>query len=556
MVFLLDKIDQGKIEEEGDKNKKIENLLKNRQFVSSFDSKEYDELIKKEINYYLTSTKNIEKDPKIKSVREHLNYYLSTLDVESYYPLYLKDFTKISVSDNFTPSYSTNVPAGEVNKFYFETEANEDTLAYIEFSLEDKSKDINFELNKYEMNSNKFINIFQEEKIENTFKCFIFCHGYSLYELAFDNHYSWFNSKDINYRISLLKLSENSKKEEEKSFNFKINGTHYYFNGTELNPKYKEFKDEHILNIPVVFYLNNLQIVSIKKKEIEEKEIEKENEEENENEKDNEKENEDDKIEKQEIQEKQEKEEKEEKNEYELIFKEHKSDEDEKIIPQHLFNYLMVNHLKKLKIEKDQAAPKILFSIFSENRDLLSICEELKEEIEKEDNIEKKNYIKNIGFYPDGKIDKFNVQYKLYNPDEQILIYHLFFNIAKEVRISRTILLIEFDKLIINTSLYHKGEILTELKKKNINFGKIEYDKNDEINNLIKIVCETYEGAEVVLCHDNNIDEENKKKIGDIIGNIKTFCQEKIKPTVKIFEYEKNDIIKNVIKFTNSMYEN
>ena len=124
------------------------------------------------------------------------------------------------------------------------------------------------------------------------------------------------------------------------------------------------------------------------------------------------------------------------------------------------------------------------------------------------------------------------------------------------MRISRTILLIEFDKLIINTSLYHKGEILTELKKKNINFGKIEYDKNDEINNLIKIVCETYEGAEVVLCHDNNIDEENKKKIGDIIGNIKTFCQEKIKPTVKIFEYEKNDIIKNVIKFTNSMYEN
>ena len=87
--------------------------------MSSFDSKEYDELIKKEINYYLTSTKNIEKDPKIKSVREHLNYYLSTLDVESYYPLYLKDFTKISVSDNFTPSYSTNVPAGEVNKFYF-----------------------------------------------------------------------------------------------------------------------------------------------------------------------------------------------------------------------------------------------------------------------------------------------------------------------------------------------------------------------------------------------------------------------------------------------------
>ena len=173
MVFLLDKIDQEKYEDEEDKNKKIENLLKNKQFVSSFDSKEYDDLIKKEINYYLSVTKNIEKDPKIKPVRDHLNYYLSTLDVESFYPLYLKDFTKISISDNFTPNYLTNVPAGQVGKFYFETEPDEDTLAYIEFSLEDKTKDINFELNKYELNCNKFINIFKEEKIENTFKCFL-----------------------------------------------------------------------------------------------------------------------------------------------------------------------------------------------------------------------------------------------------------------------------------------------------------------------------------------------------------------------------------------------
>jgi len=67
MVFLLDKIDQEKYEDEEDKNKKIENLLKNKQFVSSFESKEYDDLIKKEINYYLSVTKKYRKRPKNKN---------------------------------------------------------------------------------------------------------------------------------------------------------------------------------------------------------------------------------------------------------------------------------------------------------------------------------------------------------------------------------------------------------------------------------------------------------------------------------------------------------
>ena len=143
MVFLLDKIEQESSENEEDKGKKIETLLKNKQFISSYESKEYNDLIKGEINYYLSVTKNIEKEPKIKVIREQLNYYLSTLDNESYYPLYLKDFTKISILDNFSPSFLTNVPAGQINKLYFETESDNDILAYIELSLEDKTKDIN-----------------------------------------------------------------------------------------------------------------------------------------------------------------------------------------------------------------------------------------------------------------------------------------------------------------------------------------------------------------------------------------------------------------------------
>ena len=500
--------------------------LKEFVFISETESKEYNDLIKKEINHYLDFTKSIENEPKIKTLTEQMKYYLGTIESESYVPLYLTDFSKITISDNFTPSFLTNVPAGKTNELYLETKMSETILVYIEFSLEDKSKDITFELNKYELNGNKFINIFKEEKISNTFKFFIFCHGYSLYEMVFDNYYSWFNSKDINYRISLLKLTETSKKEEENQFNFKINGKTYNFNGNELNIETKDNKDENILNIPVVLYLNNLKIVTFKTKE---------NEKEKENEKDNEKENENIK------------------NEYDIEFKEHK-EEDEIIIPRHTFNYLLINHIKKLKKEKDKKY-KIIISIFSENRDLISVCEGLKDDIDKEENNENKYFLRNIGFCLEDKIDKFKVEYKLYDPEEQLLTYHVFFNISKEIKISKSILLIEFIKTDVNIAICFKGEIIHKLKGKEINFKDFNFDKINEILDLIKNVSDNYEGIELVLSIDNNLDEENKKKLSESLEKIKIYCQEKVYPPMKIFEYEQKDILPNVIKYINSIYE-
>ena len=48
-------------------------------------------------------------------------------------------------------------------------------LIFIEFFLEDKTKDITFEVNKYELFSNSFKPIFKEEKINDRFKFFILC---------------------------------------------------------------------------------------------------------------------------------------------------------------------------------------------------------------------------------------------------------------------------------------------------------------------------------------------------------------------------------------------
>ena len=139
---------------------------------------------------------------------------------------------------------------------------------------------------------------------------------------------------------------------------------------------------------------------------------------------------------------------------------------------------------------------------------------------------------------------------------DQVLIYHLFFNLTKDIKISKSILIIEFDKLIANALIYNKGEILNKLRDKDISFDDISYDKVDEFLDLIKNVNENYEGIELILTMDNNIDEENKKKVVDTIEKIKTYCEEQMDPPIKIYEYDQNEILQNSIKYTNSLYEN
>ena len=231
VVFLLDKIKQYKdnepqpinnenetnvntVNKEGGKN--IAELMSQKSFISINECKEYNDLIKKEINKYLEITKEFENDSRLKSIIEQMNYFLSSIEKESYVPLYLTNFGKISVIDNFTPSFMINVPAGRTNEFYLETKSNETMLIFIEFNLENNSKDINFEVNKYEIFSNEFKEIFKEEKVEKKFKLFLLSSGYALYQIIFDNYYSWFISKDINYKITEKKKKKMKKKRRIK----------------------------------------------------------------------------------------------------------------------------------------------------------------------------------------------------------------------------------------------------------------------------------------------------------------------------------------------------
>ena len=536
-------------------NKKIENLMNEKLFISVTESKEYNELIKKEINNYLNITKSLENDPKIKTIREQMSYFLSIIDIESYVPLYLTDFSKITISDNFTPSFLTNVPAGKTNELYLETRMNETMLVYIEFSQEDKSKDITFEVNKYEISSNSFKPIFKEEKIEDTFKFFILCNGYSLYQIIFNNYYSWFTSKDVNYRIALLRLIEKpkkdlnlgqneekeikteddkieEKKEEEKDekvddkFYCYFNGKNNCFNQNDINKKIKDFeekKDENVLNIPIILYLNTLRIVSLNKDEI--KIIE-------------------------------------------------SKEDDEQFIPKHIFDYQIIEYLKKtLKIKPAEAKnKKITLSLFSQNRDLSVLFKEVDDQIKALsvstinntlNDADSLNYLRKIGFYPSELLGGYKVEYKLYDLCEQSLVYYLYLSYLKKNPPKKSVLFMEFDKLVVNAAIFNEGAIYTKLKGKKENdvnwkssyFNNINTSDVNGVLDFLENVNDTFEGIDIVLSYVD-INEEQKKKLLELFDTIKKHCQEKIKPPIKVLVYEQNEIANNVFNYMNLFYDN
>ena len=506
-----EKNDENQISEpkkDGKKNQKIEKLLQNKQFHSVIDSKEYKNLIQKEIKYYLQHTKNLENNEKLKSLREQMNYYINTLGMESYVPLYLKDFSKITISDNFTPSFLTNVPAGKVNKLYLETKSNENMLVYIEFFLEDKSKDITFEVNKYDDGTNSFKQIFKEEKIEETYKFFILCNGYSLYEIIFNNDYSWFNSKDVNYRISLLKLMNKPKTEvKEGEVCVNVNGKELTINSENIDKKLESIGEDNTINIPVILYLNYLRIGACKKNENNE-------------------------------------------NKEELTFKEI-FEEDETFIPKQLFEYQIEKYLKKQIKDKEK---KIVISIFSQNRNLSKTSNELLEKINTCKDKNAKEYLKKIGFFPNCNLEGIKVDYKLYDLCEQNLVYHLYLSQKKKIPINKSLLFLKFDKFIVNYAILYDGNIRAGLSGKlNKNFNK-----NNIENNAISIIEKAnndYEGVDVILSYIDYSNEEEKNKLMEIFENIKKHCQ-KMDSTSKVVIYDNDDINIDVFKYMNLFYDN
>ena len=516
IIFLINK-DSKESKEEPKKNQRILSLLKNKRFKTSLNSKEYNALINNAVDFYLKAIKNIENEPKIKEIKNHLSYFLQALNSNSYYPLYLKNLDKIVINDNFTNSFVTNVLPGHINKFYFETNFIEDGLMYIEFFLEDQTKDINFELNQYDNISNSFRPIYKEERIDENIRIFLYCHENKIYELVFDNYYSWFTGKDVNFRI------------------------------TYLIPVKDELEVvENIIDIPVIVNLNNLKIVSIKKNENNKKDEELEY---------NEYKEEDEIISKLYFN-------------YIMFnyFKKQKID-DKKKIKLSIFcqnkdlseiNKNLENKIKSCKNNEEKKFMKILgfipddkindinitYKLYDLDEQLLLNHKLLKskkeeEKISKEEIIkekEKKEYKDEIDIIENNEIKNYKEKIKidLKENDEY------------------NILLIHFSKNIANFILLYKGEFLKKIKlsnSKEINLDAIEINDEDEILNSIKNVNINIKDLEIIFSYDNNCKEENKKRIIGLIEKINKFCHENTNPIIPTFQYEINDVSNNIIKY-------
>ena len=536
VVFLLDKIKQYKEEgqtvipetenyvQEPKGGKNIVELMKDKSFVSINECEEYNSLIKKEINKYLEITKDFENEPKFKSIFEQMNYFLSSIEKKSYVPLYLDSFSKISVIDNFTPSFMINVPAGKTNEFYLETKSNGTMLVFIEFNLENQSKDINFEVNKYEIFSDEFKNIFKQEKIEKRFKLFLLCSGYSLYQIIFDNYYSWFTSKDINYKITLLNLDNKSnkdledneeikeenineiKKEEineenkndEDIIKYEVNGKKIIFNIKEIAEKIKTFKhDENTINIPILFYLNTLRFISFQDKKYSIKE-----------------------------------------------YKNADEDEEEELVTKTFFEYRIKQYLSKvLKLKSSECKnKKITISLFSLNHDLSLINKDISKLLKSSN--KDIDFIKKIGFIPEKNTEEYKFDFKLYDLSEQSLLYYLFQSKNNSKEIKNSLLFILFDSKVINASFLNEGKIT--------NLNSIE-NNEQKILELIKDCGSKYKDMEIVLTWVD-CKEEQKKKLEELIEKIKKCCEEEIKLNVTICD--DNDIANNVFNYMNLFYKN
>ena len=74
----------------------------------------------------------------------------------------------------------------------------------------------------------------------------------------------------------------------------------------------------------------------------------------------------------------------------------------------------------------------------------------------------------------------------------------------------------------------------------------------EEILDLIKKVSEYFDGLDIILRINKTVDEEDKVKISEKIEEIKKYCQEKIKPPLKVNEYDIKDICNDSINYLNS----
>ena len=573
-LFIIDVIKNvnGKIQSQSNENIELEDLLNNRICISLKEQNNIYDIIKKNIdnfNQLLTGSNNQE----IKSIKKKLDNYLSSINNDKYIPINIEKIDNIKYYSNFSRN-KIIVPYGDSRIFYIENKEDKKGLLLVEFYVTDETKDIVFKINKYESSSNDYKNVYNTGKLNKKCNLCVYFEEQSLYQIEFDNKYSWMNSKEVNFTISLFRIidkdkseinnenninnlnnidndnsdiisSENNQKNEKNNANeFKISkavlnnekiikffchniDTNYTFNCNKIYEKIKEkqmsesndFLKNKEFNLSILVYLNKIRIVTF----------------------DN-----NDKI-----------------NYTEII------EENEKLITKTFFNKIICKYLNEnYKIEENEHNNKnknISINLFCLNRNLSFVSNKVKELIDALNSHSINNIVKNknknkiyeqflqkLGFYPDEKLDKFKIIYNLYDFSDQCLIYHLFLNHIQEKYVESSTLILIFDKFTVSASALNEGAIFNKFKSLEKSWRQKFYSNlkmNDfkSIVYFIKAVSDSFDGLDLVLCYMDN--DDKKDDLLNLFKQIKEYVQKNIYESINVYIYHEDNFIRKIFKY-------
>ena len=567
-LFIIDVIKNvnGKIQSQSNENIELEDLLNNRICISLKEQKNIYDIIKENIdnfNQLLIGSDNLE----IKSLKKKLDHYLSSINNDKFIPINIEKIDNIKHYSNFSRN-KIIVPYGDSRIFYIENNEDKKGLLLVEFYVTDENKDIVFKINKYEPSSNDFKNVYNTGKLNKKCNLCVYFEEQSLYQIEFDNKYSWMNSKEVNFTISLFRIIDKDKNETNNENNinninnidndnsdiinsennqkintneFKISNavlnnekiikffchnidTNYTFNCNKIYEKIKEkqmsesndlFKNKEF-NLSILIYLNKIRIVTFD-------------------------------------------------NNDKIIYTEI-IEENEKLISKTFFNKTICKYLNEnCKVEENNKDKSISINLFCLNRNLSFVSNKVKELIDALNSNSINNIVKNknknkiyeqflqkLGFYPDENLDRYKIIYNLYDFSDQCLIYHLFLNHIQEKYVESSTLILLFDKYTVSASSLNEGAIYNKFKSLEKGWRQ-KYYSNLKMNDFksivyfIKAVSDSFDGLDLVLCYMDN--DDKKDELLNLFQQIKEFVQKNICESINVYIYHEDNFIRKIFKY-------
>ena len=571
-LFVIDAVKtvNGRIQNKSNENIEIDELLQDKVCLSLNVRENIIKIIKKNVdNFNYLSNKS--KNKELKSIKNRLNSYISTIDEDKLIPIKLGKIDNLKYYNNFSEN-TFIVPNRDSKILYIENNEDQKGLLFIDFYLTEENKDIIFKLNRYDPDNDEFKPVYNTGKINKKCKLVVYFEEKSLYQLEFDNSYSWLNTKEVNYTISIFKIiDEYSKNIKQKDNNNIINNENrkeiintenklnnlvknkreyldktnnefkisdiilnnkkdikFYCNNEEqnftfnCNKIYKRIKgyqeleknnliQNNILKISIIIYMNKLQIVQLDNNE-------------------------------------------------KIIYTEI-IDEKEKLITKSFFNKTILNYINEKY--KNLENKKILINLYSNNKNLYFYSNKIKDLINalKEysiNNVDQKQnriyarFLQKLGFYPDKKIDDYEFMYNLYDFSDQVLIYHLFLAHCQQKFVESSTLVLIFDKDTLHATAMNEGGIYNKFKSLENNwkhkyYSKLKMNDFQSIVEFITAVSDSFDGLDLVLSYMNN--EDKKDDLLALFKQIKEYAIQKIDEPINVYIYQEKELIIKIFKY-------